>query len=122
MEDIEINIIEEVESSGSGSGGDGGSSSSDSNNSSDQVTYTVRQGDTLSGIGEKFGVSWRSIANDNKSIISDPNVISIGWQLVINNPAKKPIVSSDSTGDVAYDRYMRDFPSYDGGFDSTHPY
>ena len=55
-------------SSGSSSGSSGSSSK----------TYTVKSGDTLSGIGSKYGVSWQKIYNANKSVIgSNPIFIPI---------------------------------------------
>ncbi|MER7015542.1 transglycosylase family protein [Saccharopolyspora sp. NPDC000359] len=45
--------------------------------------YTVQLGDTLSKIGEKFGVSYQQIAERNSDIISDPNLIFPGQQLDI---------------------------------------
>ncbi|MGW1677641.1 transglycosylase family protein [Saccharopolyspora sp. NPDC002376] len=45
--------------------------------------YTVQLGDTLSKIGEKFGVSYQKIAERNSNIISDPNMIFPGQQLDI---------------------------------------
>ena len=42
-------------------------------------TYTVCRGDTLSGIGQRFGVSWRHLASINE--IPDPDRISIGQQI-----------------------------------------
>lgn len=40
------------------------------------LTYTVKRGDTLSGIASKYGTTWQKIYNDNKSVIgSNPNVI-----------------------------------------------
>lgn len=47
-------------------------------------SYTVQRGDTLSGIGSKYGVSWQSIYDANKAIIgSNPNKIYPGQQLTI---------------------------------------
>ena len=43
--------------------------------------YVVKAGDTLSGIGQKFGVSYQKIASDNG--ISNPNLIRIGQKLKI---------------------------------------
>lgn len=61
-------------SSGSSSGSSGSSSK----------TYTVRSGDTLSGIGSKYGVSWKKIYEANKSVIgSNPNRIYPGQRLAI---------------------------------------
>ena len=44
-------------------------------------TYIVKSGDTLSGIGSKFGVSYQKIAADNN--ISNPNLIHPGQVLKI---------------------------------------
>lgn len=43
----------------------------------DRFGYIVKSGDTLSSIGNKFGVTWKAIYKDisNKSRIIDPNVI-----------------------------------------------
>lgn len=45
-------------------------------------TYTVKSGDTLSEIGQKFGVSWRKLAEINN--LSNPNKLSIGQVLKIS--------------------------------------
>lgn len=53
--------------------------------SSGSKTYTVKSGDTLSGIASKYGTSWQKIYNDNKSVIgSNPNLIKPGQVLKIN--------------------------------------
>lgn len=44
-------------------------------------TYTVQRGDTLSEIGERFGVDWRILAQVNG--LSNPNLILPGQQLRI---------------------------------------
>lgn len=47
-------------------------------------TYTVKSGDTLSGIASKYGTTWQKIYNDNKSVIgSNPNLIKPGQVLTI---------------------------------------
>ncbi len=47
-------------------------------------TYTVQPGDTLSGIGRRFGMDWRRIYEINRATIgSDPNLIRPGQVLVI---------------------------------------
>ena len=60
-----------------------------------QVTYTVRSGDTLGGIGARCGVGYMAIAQANG--ISNPNRIEVGKTLNIpgskgcsNAPAAAP--------------------------------
>ena len=45
------------------------------------LVYTVAPGDVLSGIGQRFGVSYMQIAQWNN--IKNPDVISIGQKLTI---------------------------------------
>jgi nucleoid-associated protein YgaU len=49
--------------------------------------YVVVKGDSLSKIGQKYGVSWQEIFEANKDQIKDPDLIQPGWKLKI--PAKK---------------------------------
>ena len=51
--------------------------------SSGGTTYTVRSGDTLSGIGQKYGVSWQDIFEANRDILDNPDVIKPGQELRI---------------------------------------
>lgn len=45
--------------------------------------YEVQPGDTLSGIGKRFGVSWKEIYEANQDKIKDPDMIHVGWKLRI---------------------------------------
>ena len=56
------------------------------------TTYTVKSGDTLSGIGAKLGVNWKDIANLNG--ISSPYTIYVGQKLKISGSSKKPSTPS----------------------------
>ena len=49
--------------------------------------YVVVKGDSLSKIGQKYGVSWKEIYEENRDLIKDPDLIQPGWRLKI--PAKK---------------------------------
>ena len=46
-----------------------------------ETIYTVKKGDTLSGIANMYGVSWRDIASDNG--LENPNLIYPGQKLII---------------------------------------
>ncbi|MEE9216019.1 MAG: SUMF1/EgtB/PvdO family nonheme iron enzyme [Anaerolineales bacterium] len=46
-------------------------------------TYTVQEGDTLSGIANLFGLSLAEVKGANGRRITDPNVISVGQVLII---------------------------------------
>ena len=46
-------------------------------------TYTVKPGDTLSGIASKYGTTYQKIAADNG--IGNPNLIYPGQKLIIKS-------------------------------------
>ena len=50
-------------------------------NNSSTTTYTVKNGDTLSGIARKYGTTYQKIAKDNG--IANPNLIYAGQKLII---------------------------------------
>ncbi len=75
-------------------------------------TYTVKSGDTLSGIASRYGTTYQKIAADNK--IADPNKIYPGQVLNIygssnstqtNNTGKEYIVKSGDTLSGIASRY-----------------
>jgi nucleoid-associated protein YgaU len=49
--------------------------------------YVVVSGDSLSKIGQKYGVSWQEIYQANKDQIKDPDLIQPGWKLKIPKKA-----------------------------------
>lgn len=49
----------------------------------DIMTYTVRTGDTVYGIAERFGISPNTIMWSNDKLEDNPDLLSIGQQLVI---------------------------------------
>jgi lysozyme len=72
--------------------------------------YTVRSGDTLSGIAARYGTSVAAIMALNKGLISNANVIHIGWKIRVAGaavvkpaPAAKvyTVRSGDTLGKIA---------------------
>jgi nucleoid-associated protein YgaU len=51
--------------------------------SSSGNTYTVQSGDTLSKIGQRYGVGWQKIYEANRDKLDDPDKIYPGQELVI---------------------------------------
>ena len=47
--------------------------------------YEVVKGDSLSKIGQKFGIAWKDIYEANRNIITNPDLIQPGWKLKIPN-------------------------------------
>jgi len=47
------------------------------------TTYEVKPGDTLSGIGQRYGVSWQAIFEANRDILDNPDLIKPGQELRI---------------------------------------
>lgn len=70
-------------------------SSSGNSSSSTTSTYTVKSGDTLSGIGSKLGVDWKKIADLNG--ISSPYTIYPGQVLKISGSSSSSSSSSTRT-------------------------
>lgn len=58
------------------------------------MTYTVKPGDTLSGIAQKFGVTLAKVMEVNPSI-TNPDKIYVGQ--VIQIPEDKPTVEQQKT-------------------------
>lgn len=46
-------------------------------------TYTVQSGDSLSKIGQRYGVGWQKIYEANRDKLDDPDKIYPGQELVI---------------------------------------
>ena len=67
------------------------------------TTYTVKNGDTLSGIATKFGTTYQSLASING--IADPNTIYVGQVLKIdgnaNNETYHTVASGEYLGLIA---------------------
>jgi nucleoid-associated protein YgaU len=54
-----------------------------SETSSNVITseYTIEERDTINTIEEKLGLSWQEIAEANKDVMQDPNVLQPGTKL-----------------------------------------
>ena len=59
--------------------------------------YTVKKGDTLSGIAKQYGVSWQDIAKENN--LSNPNLITPGQRIKILGGADM-VAKSGPDGEV----------------------
>jgi LysM repeat protein len=62
------------------------------------VTYTVKPGDTLSGIADLFGVTVDDIVRANN--IADPNALQVGQVLIIPGRAPTPAPAVTPSGTV----------------------
>lgn len=68
-----------------------------------EVVYTVKAGDTLSGIAAKYGTTYQVLAAYNG--ISNPNVISVGQKIKIpgtSNTSTTPTTPTTPTTSVTY--------------------
>lgn len=67
-----------------------------------EKSYTVKSGDTLSGIAEKFGLNWFRLYNYNKSVIgSNPDLIYPGQVLKIpSGTSDEPMYYTVKVGDT----------------------
>lgn len=45
--------------------------------------YEVMKGDSLSKIGQKYGIGWKEIYEANRDQIKNPDLIQPGWRLKI---------------------------------------
>ena len=84
--------------SGSSSTGSSGSTSGTTTGGSDTV-YTVKAGDTLSGIAAKYGTTYQKLAAYNG--ISNPNKISVGQKIKIPGAGSSGSTSAGG-GDTVY--------------------
>lgn len=66
------------------------------------ILYTIKPGDTLSGIAAKYNTTYQKIAEDNN--IQNPNVIYTGDQLKIYTNSKIPEIKIGSK--VRYEGYL----------------
>ena len=49
--------------------------------------YEVVKGDSLSKIGQKYGIAWKDIYEANRDLIKNPDLIQPGWKLKIPQKA-----------------------------------
>jgi LysM repeat protein len=73
------------------------------------VLYSVKPGDTLSGIAQQYNTTWEAIYHDNQSVIKNPNVVYVGEQLRVPQgdltaslvPVQAPAAQSAQTAPAA---------------------
>lgn len=71
-------------------------------------TYTVKKGDSLSRIAKRELCSYdryREIYNSNRAVLKDPNVLTVGSQLII--PAKSAVTADGKAIDYDTDRFIK---------------
>ena len=75
---------------GGNNGQAGNQTSEQADKQTQTITYTVKKGDTLSAIANRYGTTVSAIATANN--IDNPNYIQVGQQLIIpSNESSKPI-------------------------------
>lgn len=67
------------------------------------ISYSVQQGDTLSEIAYKYGISLRDLIEENK--IRNPHMVGIGMKLIIRRNEIPHTVSRGETLDAIASRY-----------------
>lgn len=85
--------------SGSSSAGNSGSTSGGTATGGSDTVYTVKAGDTLSGIAAKYGTTYQALASYNG--ISNPNKISVGQKIKIPSAGSSGSASTGG-GDTVY--------------------
>jgi LysM repeat protein len=60
-------------------------------------TYTIKEGDTLSGIARSFGLTLDELLAANEETIEDPNLISVGDVIIIPAAAPDEVPGSDAS-------------------------
>lgn len=69
-------------------------------------TYTVKKGDTLTAIAQRYGTTWQTLADVNK--LANPNLIKAGQKLKIPKTAAK---ASPKVGDIVKFTGYRHYPA-----------
>lgn len=67
--------------------------------SADGARYTIRQGDTLSSIGQRYGLSWQAVANANG--LGEFSVLTVGKQITLPGVSTGEAAVASTTGAAA---------------------
>ena len=95
------------------------SSTTSASTSTSKTTYTVKNGDTLSLIGSKTGINWKTIADING--IKPPYVISVGQVLKLTNSSNTSTVKpSTPSTPSSNDKYIFNGVDYSLVFDPKY--
>jgi LysM repeat protein len=66
------------------------------------VYYTIKAGDTLSGIANKYDIGWQELYNANKTVIGpNASIIKIGQELLIPNTIYYIVTKGDNLYRIA---------------------
>lgn len=90
-----------------------------------EATYTVVEGDTLIGIGEKVGVDWRNLAKfnrlDNRDLIKPGDVLVLPWLNYEVQPGDWLIRIATEHGRGVPWQYLAYYNGLEAHPDSIHP-
>lgn len=85
-------------------------------------TYTVQTGDSLTSIGEKFGVNWSAIYDLNRLTVTDPNLIYAGQVLAVpqaGTPTRTYTVQTGDSLSTIADKYPESSVTWQTIFDAN---
>jgi len=81
------------------------------------VLYTVKPGDTLSGIAQNYNTTWEAIYDSNPSALQNPNVVYVGQHLRVHEgdlttdlvPAQASAAQASSSSDSGQSAPVRSY-------------
>jgi LysM repeat protein len=91
------------------------------------VLYTVKPGDSLSGVAQQYNTTWEAIYHDNQSTIRNPNLIYVGERLSVPEgdrttpavPVQAPAAQSFSSSNSGQSARVQSAPTQSTPVQST---